>query len=113
LNQLLEDHSIRLARNTGWLAAGGVVSALLAVAQTALVARGLGSASFGALALAVALTGLVLQFADFRTWEVVVRLVPSSLKGAADGGGWMTAGGDLLSGWGAAGVRSASLGSGT
>jgi len=63
------------------------VSALLAVAQTALVARGLGSASFGALALAVALTGLVIQFADFRTWEVVVRLVPSSLKGAVDDGG--------------------------
>ena len=87
MNQLLEDHSIRLARNTGWLAAGGVVSALLAVAQTALVARTLGSASFGALALAVALAGVVLQFADFRTWEVAVRLVPSSLGGSVDDDG--------------------------
>jgi O-antigen/teichoic acid export membrane protein len=87
LNLSLEEHSIRLARNTGWLAAGGVVTALLVVAQTALVARALGSASFGALALAVALAGLVLQFADFRTWEVVVRLVPPFLKGAVDDGG--------------------------
>jgi O-antigen/teichoic acid export membrane protein len=84
---LPEGHSIRFARNTGWLAAGGVMSALLVVAQTAFTARALGSASFGALALAVALTGLVLQFVDFRTWEVVVRLVPSSLEGSVDDGG--------------------------
>jgi O-antigen/teichoic acid export membrane protein len=62
---LLENHSIRLARNTGWLAAGGVVTALLVAGLTAVTVRLLGSAAFGELTLAVALTGVMLQLADF------------------------------------------------
>jgi O-antigen/teichoic acid export membrane protein len=70
-----------LARNTGWLAAGGVVSALLGAGLTAVTARMLGSVVFGELALAVATAGVVLQFADFRTWEVAVKLIPTSESG--------------------------------
>ena len=70
-----------MARNTGWLAAGGVVTALLAAGLTAVTARLLGSAAFGELAFAIALTGVMLQLADFRTWEVAIRLIPTSSSG--------------------------------
>jgi len=74
----------RLAKNTGLLFVGGGFAALLNTAQAIVAARWLGSAEYGYFALVVAAVGLVMQFSDFRTWEVLISLLPRALSKASE-----------------------------
>jgi O-antigen/teichoic acid export membrane protein len=63
---------------------GGGFAALLNTAQAIVAARWLGSAEYGYFALVVAAVGLVMQFSDFRTWEVLISLLPRALSNEVD-----------------------------
>ena len=78
----------RLAKNTGLLFLGGGIATILNTVQAILVARILGSSEYGYFALVVASVGIVLQFTDFRTWEVVIGLLPRSLREGSEDHSW-------------------------
>jgi O-antigen/teichoic acid export membrane protein len=64
-----------LLRHSGVLYVGGVVSALLTIAQQLTTARSLGSANYGLLATVVGTSALVMLIFDVRTWEVGTKLL--------------------------------------
>ena len=74
----------RLAKNTSLLFLGGGFATLLNTIQAIVAARWLGSAEYGYYALVIAAVGLVMQFADFRTWEVLISLLPRALSKASE-----------------------------
>jgi O-antigen/teichoic acid export membrane protein len=70
----------RLAKNTWLLFLGGGIGTLFNTFQAVLAARILGSTQYGYFALVVASVGLIMQFVDFRTWEVLISLLPRALR---------------------------------
>ena len=69
----------RFVANAGWVAAGGSAASLLALVESVAAARLLGAEEYGKFAVIVASAGLVLQFADFRTWEATIALLPARI----------------------------------
>lgn len=63
----------RLARNVGWLAGSKGLGALLSLVYLALAARTLGLAGFGAFATVLAYGQLIVNFAQFQSWQLVIR----------------------------------------
>ncbi len=64
-----------LARNAGKLAVGGVLTLLLGLAQSVVVARALGPHDFGVAALILAFPALVFTFFDPQASEAVVKYI--------------------------------------
>ncbi len=70
----------KLIINSGWILFSGGISALIIVLQSSILARSLGVVQFGYLAVLQSTLGIVSQFMDFRTWEVVIKYFPEKWK---------------------------------
>lgn len=70
------DHVLgRLSRQAGWLLGANILALGVAFAQGILLARNLGPAAFGSLALMLALTDLIQQLLSSRVWETATTFV--------------------------------------
>ena len=67
----------RVARQAGWLLGANVVVFALAFGQNLMLARRLGPAGFGALALIFAVTDVIQQLLSSRVWETATTFVPA------------------------------------
>jgi O-antigen/teichoic acid export membrane protein len=70
----------RLARNASWGFASMVVEFVLSLGETTLVARVLGVADYGRLALVMASTASIKQIVDVRAWEGATRYLAEFLE---------------------------------
>jgi len=75
-----DDSTQVLIKNSGLLVFSGTITSILATIQAIIIARFLGVTQYGYLALIIASAGFIFQFADFRTWEVAIKYLPSMKK---------------------------------
>jgi O-antigen/teichoic acid export membrane protein len=70
----------KVFRNASWLFAGGILTTALIVLQQSIVARYLGPAIYGVLALVITVGEILVQLIDFRSWETATTFTPRFLK---------------------------------
>src|SRR5688572_6395476 len=63
----------RIARNLLWMISGKGVGAVLSLAYLAIATRTLGVAGFGNFALILSMGGAIALFAQFDSWQAVMR----------------------------------------
>src|ERR1700757_3460169 len=69
----------RLVRNSSWGLASTAIEFVLSLVETTLVARALGAADYGRLALVVASVVSIKQLVDVRAWEGATRYLAEFL----------------------------------
>ena len=70
----------RLARNASWGFASIAIEFALSLIETTLIARALGPAEYGRLALVVASVASIKQLIDVRAWEGATRYLSEFLE---------------------------------
>ncbi len=75
-----DQHFRSLLRNSGYLAASRIVSAIAGLATLALAGRGLGVATFGVLILIHSYVQAASGLSKFNSWQVVVRFGAPALE---------------------------------
>ena len=66
----------RVFRNSGWLLAGQIVSALMLICLVMLITQTLSLAEFGVYTLAITVAMTVIQLCDCRVWETLIKYIP-------------------------------------
>ncbi|MCD6100326.1 MAG: flippase [Candidatus Marinimicrobia bacterium] len=66
---------VKLIKNSSYLFFASLISSLIGFVQSIILARYLGVAQYGLLALVFSYTAIVNQFFDFRVWEMITKYV--------------------------------------
>ena len=73
-----------IVRNTGWLIAGKVISAVLSLAYLGMATRALGPAAFGQFVLVLGTAQAIATLVSFESWQLVMRFGMDHLAKARD-----------------------------
>jgi O-antigen/teichoic acid export membrane protein len=74
-----------IVRNTGWLIAGKVISAVLSLAYLGMATRALGPTAFGQFVLILGTAQAIAALVSFETWQLVMRFGMDHVTAARPG----------------------------